>query len=275
MDATTLAQELIELHEGAREVPPFSQRYPGLTPESGYAAARKLHAHRLAQGWKPLGRKIGFTNRTLWQRYGVYEPMWGTVYDRTAIFSRENRATVPLTGLAQPRIEPEICFKLKSPLPVAAPETLSRPRDPEALLGCIEWMAHSVEIVQCHHPEWKVTIADCTADNGLHGRLIVGSVVEVGRISGLAASLPFLKVSLRKGNETKDQGVGSNVLGSPLLALGFLLEILSRQKDSPPLLGGEIVTTGTLTDAHPVKPGESWSTFFEDFSLQGLSLDFE
>lgn len=36
----------------------------------------------------------------------------------------------------------------------------------------IAWIAHSVEIVQCHHAGWKVTIADCTASNGLHGRLL-------------------------------------------------------------------------------------------------------
>ena len=74
-----LAEELIELHRSPREVAPFSERYPGLTPAAGYQAARALHEHRVAQGWKPVGRKIGFTNRTLWARYGVHEPMWGTV----------------------------------------------------------------------------------------------------------------------------------------------------------------------------------------------------
>ena len=78
--------------------------------------------------------------------------MWGTVYDRTLIKAEKDKATVRLEGLVQPRIEPEICFKLK-----AAP----RSSDPSELLSCIEWMAHSVEIVQCHHPNWKVTIADC------------------------------------------------------------------------------------------------------------------
>ena len=74
-----LAEDLIAAHETAREMPPFSALYPGLTPQAGYAAARALHSHRLAQGWKAAGRKIGFTNRTLWDRYGVHEPMWGTV----------------------------------------------------------------------------------------------------------------------------------------------------------------------------------------------------
>jgi 2-oxo-3-hexenedioate decarboxylase len=267
MDATNLGNELIELHEHPRLVSPFSARYPGLTADSGYAAARRLHAHRAAQGWKPIGRKIGFTNRTLWDRYGVHEPMWGTVYDRTCIFANQNKATVPLGGLVQPRIEPEICIRLKSRPPVT--------QDPQALLGCIEWIAHSVEIVQCRHPDWKVTIADCTADNGLHGRLIVGTPVPVERISGLAAALPFLKVDLFKGQERKDQGIGSNVLGSPLLALAFLVEILSKQSQSPPLEAGEIISTGTLTDAHPVAPGERWRTDFHGFAVRGMEIAFE
>jgi 2-keto-4-pentenoate hydratase len=266
MDATDLAAELIDLHDRPRLAPPFSARYPGLTADSGYAAARKLHAHRLARGWRAAGRKIGFTNRTLWPRYGVYEPMWGTVYDKTLIFSQNNRATVSLGDLVQPRIEPEICFRMKARPPLS--------RDPQALLDCIEWIAHSVEIVQCHHPEWKVTIADGTADNGLHGRLILGTPVAVERIAGLAAALPFLKVALKKDGETKDQGVGSNVLGSPLLALAFLIQILSVQKESPPLEAGEIVSTGTLTDAHPVAPGERWSTDFHGFAVRGMEIEF-
>ena len=192
-----------------------------MTPEEGSAAARALHEERLRQGWRPLGRKIGFTNRTIWPRYGVYEPIWGTVYDRTVLHAKDDACRVPLAGLLQPRIEPEILFRLK-----AAP----RSADKEELLSCLDWAAHSIEIVQCRQPGWKVTLADCAADNGLHGRLVVGTPVPV-------ADLPEL------------------VLGSPLAA-------------------GEIVSTGTLTDAHPVAPGETWSTEIRGLPLQGLTLHF-
>ena len=87
-----LARELISLHDHPREVPPFSERYRELSTQQAYAAARELHQHRVACGWRPVGRKIGFTNRTIWPRYGVYEPIWGTVYDRTLI-----RANLKLT----------------------------------------------------------------------------------------------------------------------------------------------------------------------------------
>jgi len=266
MDATAVAIELAELHARAGLAPPFTSRDPGFTPASGYAAARQLHERRLKEGWKPVGRKIGFTNRSIWPRYGVYEPIWGTVYDRTFIQAMDNRAVVPLAGLTQPRIEPEICFKLKSPPPVT--------RNPEALLAAIEWVAHSVEIVQCHHPEWKMSLADCTADNGLHGRLIVGTPVEVGRIKGLAAALPFLKVALACNGEVRDRGIGSNVLDSPLMALAHFVDLVSKQSDAPALQAGEIISTGTLTDAHPVKAGEVWSTDLHGFAVRGMEITF-
>jgi 2-keto-4-pentenoate hydratase len=234
--------------------------------ESGYGAARQLHAGRLQQGWRAVGRKIGFTNRTIWPRYGVYEPIWGMVYDRTLVVATGDRARVALEGLANPRIEPEICFGLK-----AAPP---RSNDPAALLDAIDWVAHSIEIVQCPHPQWKTTLEEAQAQNGLHGRLVVGTPLPVDSLPGLAALLPQVRVVLSRGSAQIDSGVGANVLDSPLLALAYLLGVLARQPDAPPLAAGEIVSTGTLTDAHPVHPGETWSTTFTGLPLAGLTIEF-
>ncbi len=259
-----VAAELIDLDERPRMLPGFAARHPALDAAAGYRAAELLHAHRLAAGWKPVGRKIGFTNRTLWPRYGVYEPMWGYVYDRTLVHATAQQATVDLAGLVQPRIEPEVCFKLK-----AAP----RAGDPASLLEAIEWVAHSVEIVHCHHLEWKLQIADCTAANGLHGRLVLGAPVAPRELPELERALPRLEVVLMKGGLTIDRGVGANVLDSPLLALGHLLGLLSG-RPAHALRAGEIVSTGTLTDAHPVAAGETWSTAFSGIALPGLTVKF-
>lgn len=257
-----LADELIDLHEKPRLAAPFTDRLPGLSAASGYEAAAVLHRHRLAAGWQPVGRKVGFTNRTIWPRYGVYEPIWGTVYDRTLVPCSGNAATVSLEGLVQPRIEPEICFGLKA-----------RPH-PEDPLPAVEWVAHSIEIVQCHHPEWKLRLADSTAGNGLHGRLVVGERVPVAGLPGLAEALAGVRVILRNGSRKVDEGVGANVLGSPLLALAHLAKVLAAQPRAPQLAPGELVSTGTLTDAHPVAPGETWSTELAGLPLPGLTVRF-
>lgn len=259
-----LADELIELHARPREVPPFTERDPQLTASQGYEAALALHRHRVAAGWKPLGRKIGFTNRGIWARYGVYEPIWGMVYDRTLVAARDNRATIELRGLVQPRIEPEVCFGMKA-----------RPRsaEPAALLEAIEWVAHSIEIVQCFHPGWKLRLADSTANNGLHGRLAIGERTPVGQLAAPERTLADFSVELRRGDHLIDRGSGANVLGSPLLALAHLVRVLEKS-GGPMLETGEVVSTGTLTDAHPVAPGEHWSTRFDGFPLPGFAVDF-
>lgn len=230
-----------------------------------YAAARALHEARVREGWRPLGRKIGFTNRSIWPRYGVYEPIWGTVYDRTLIKAADNQAAVALPGLHQPRIEPEICFGLRA-----------SPRSSGAadLLASIEWVAHSVEIVQCDQPGWKTSLEHSTALNGLHGRLILGSPLDLKEIGDLEERLPRFEMILRKGGTVIDRGRGEIVLGSPLSALGRLVELLARQPEAAPLAAGEIVSTGTLTDAHPVAPGELWSTELVGLPLPGLRLRF-
>jgi len=261
-----VSEELIELAASGHTAPPFTSRFRKLNAESGYRAMRRLHEHRLTIGWKPLGRKIGFTNRTIWPRYGVQQPIWGFVYEQTVIRADKGRAEVSLEGLAQPRIEPEILFGLKAPPP--------RSHDPHAILAAIDWVAHSIEIVQCFHPGWKFKLADCTAANGLHGRLVVGPPTPVHDIQDLEALLPAARVVLRKGNRKVDEGIGANVLDSPLYALAHLVELLAIQPDFEPLRAGEIVSTGTLTDAHPVAPGETWSTAFEGLPLKGLKVSF-
>ena len=232
---------------------------------NGYAAARALHEARLREGWRPVGRKIGFTNRRIWPLYGVFEPIWGWVYDRTLIHAQGDEAIVALSGLQQPRIEPEICFKLRA---------VPRSSNPAELLEALEWVAHSVEIVQCDQPGWKTSLEHSTGFNGLHGRLILGTPVAPGKLPKLETRLPEIEMVLRKGAEIVDRGRGEIVLGSPLSALGHLVELLARQAWPLPLAAGEIVSTGTLTDAHPVAPGETWRTELIGLPLAGLCLRF-
>ncbi|MGD9952839.1 MAG: 2-keto-4-pentenoate hydratase [Burkholderiales bacterium] len=267
-DATVkqVSEELIELAASGHTAAPFSARFEKLDAERGYRAMRRLHDHRLTIGWKPVGRKIGFTNRTIWPRYGVEQPIWGYVYEQTLIRAKKDKAEVPLEGLAQPRIEPEICFGLKAPPP--------RSHDPHAILAAVEWVAHSIEIVQSFYPGWKFALPDCTAANGLHGRLVLGTPVPAADIPDLEALLPAARVVLKRGARKVDEGAGANVLDSPAFALAHLVEVLALQPDFDQLHAEELVSTGTLTDAHPVKPGETWSTKIEGLPLPGLTVTF-
>src|SRR6059036_3903327 len=113
-DLKPIADALIAAYDTATTLPPITASAPDFSVADGYAVLHDIETRRRAQGWEAVGRKIGFTNRTIWPRYGVYEPIWGTVYDRTMTRAVANRARVPLEGLVNPRIEPEICFGLRA-----------------------------------------------------------------------------------------------------------------------------------------------------------------
>src|ERR687898_2135187 len=108
----SIAAEAFSLLGSGRQISPFSTRYPDFALPDAYRIAAKVRALREGSGEVPRGRKIGFTNRTIWSEYGVYAPIWGYVYDRTVHNLEDIGETFSLAGLSDPRIEPEIVFGL-------------------------------------------------------------------------------------------------------------------------------------------------------------------
>jgi len=71
-----------------------------------------------------------------------------------------------------------------------------------------------------------------------------------------------------------DRGHARNVLGGPLSALRHFVGVLAKDDVNPNLAAGEIVTTGTLTRALPIKPGETWTTTVSGIPLGSISVRF-
>jgi 2-keto-4-pentenoate hydratase len=230
----------------------------GLDVPAAYERALAVRRLRSARGEQPRGYKVGFTNRTIWPRYGVYAPIWGTVWDTTLSFC-EGEGEVSLRGTAQPRLEPECVFGLARTPPADA--------DLAALLTSVEWIAPGFEIVQSHAPDWKFSAADTVADGGLHARLLVGRRIAAASLPSSAdafeAALAAARITLRRDGAPVDTGTGANVLDGPLHALLHFLRELRACPGATDLQAGDVVTTGTWTDAWPVAPGQRWSAQFD------------
>lgn len=264
----SLAQQLLQAWDRAHCVPLPSSDSAGLTNEAAYLVADRLRALRIERGERPAGWKIGFTNRSLWQRYGVDRPMWAPVWDTTTRLLDGQRARLSLKGLCQPRIEPEIAFCFDA-APRAGMTT-------DELRGCLAWVAHAFEIVHTHYDGWRFTPADTAADFALHGRLLVGPRVPVpGWGELLASDLSALRVELLCNGEVKDHGAGSIVLDGPLQALKTLIDSMAAITSQWHVAAGEVVTTGTITDAWPLAPGQHWTTRLSDARLLPLSLHID
>jgi 2-oxo-3-hexenedioate decarboxylase len=258
------AERLLDALDHARSIAPLTDADPGFDAVRAYAVAREIHDRRVARGEHPVGRKIGFTNRNIWPEYGVYEPIWGHVYDSTVTHADASRAGLRVSDLPEPRIEPEIVLHFARRPPVT--------RDAAAILESIDWIAHGIEIVQSVFPRWKFRAPDTMAAFGLHGRLLVGPPVPVRGIEDCAAKLASFRIALARDGTVQAEGGGANVLDSPLLAFAHLADLLARQPGFSPVQAGEMVTTRTLTAALPVRPGETWSTQLEGLPLPGLTV---
>jgi 2-oxo-3-hexenedioate decarboxylase len=173
-----------------RQIASFSERFPDLTFAEAYRVTDAVGGLREARGERPVGRKIEFTKRTIWDEYGVHAPIWSFVYDRTVLDLAECGGAFALDGLAEPRIEPEIVFGL-----AAAPEPGV---DAAGLLSAIAWVAPGFEIVQSIFPGWRFSPADTVIGFGLHGALLVGPRVAIGPVAletGPTGSRPSRSIS--------------------------------------------------------------------------------
>lgn len=261
-----IATEAFAAMEQTRQIPPFSSRPRGLTVDEAYRVTPRVRQMFEARGAKVVGRKIEFTNRTIWQQYNVYAPIWGYALDCT-VHDLAVTPTLSLRQFSEPRIEPEIMFGLGS-----AP---SADMDEAALSACIDWVALGYEIVQSIYPGWKFEAADTVAGGGLHGALLIGPRHPFApRAAEWLTELSGFAIDLGCDGRLIDRGHAKNVLEGPVSALRHLVELLEGNSVNPPLASGEIISTGTLTKAMPVAAGEIWTANPSGIALDGVAVRF-
>jgi 2-keto-4-pentenoate hydratase len=263
----TLATEVKDAQDHARSILPLTTRFPDFDLAAAYRLAHLVHGTRLAEGARSVGRKIGFTNPAMWSVYGVTEPIWAHLYESTVVQLKGTFGTCHLDRFVEPKIEPEIVFGFRE-----APQAGT---SVAGIAETVEWVAHGFEIVQSHFPGWRFKAPDTIADQSLHAALLVGPRQPVAALGdGMIDALASCTVTLFRDGQPVESGSGTNALGSPLAAIAHLLSVLREQPHAAPMQVGEIVTTGTLTAAHPVRAGENWHSVLEGINLPGLSVKF-
>lgn len=261
-----LADAILASAATRTQIGPITAAEPSFTPEDGQRVSHEITRRRIAQGWREIGRKIGFTNRTIWDEYGVHQPIWGPVWAET-FTAVEGPAEASIAHLVEPRIEPEIVLGFRAKV---EPDMNER-----AIMDAVDWVAHGFEIVQSLYPAWKFQAADCIAAFALHGHLFRGPPLPVeGRREVLFEALSTFSIRLFKDGEEMDRGVAKNVLDGPLSAIRHIAGVIAADTQTRSISAGETITTGTLTRAFSVAKGERWTTQFEGIALKGMDLRF-
>lgn len=267
VDVRALAEELRAAYAGTQfiDTPP-SGRVAGFDLDAGYSVEAELVRMRRASGRTTVGRKVGYANKAMWRALKLETLVWAHMYDDTVQRADGQTASLTIRQMCSPKIEPEIVFKLRSPLDGA--------REPADVLRHVEWIALGFEIIDCVFADWKFQPPDFVAAFGLHAGLVVGQprVVDTAAIPALADQLARFTLTLSRNGEVRAEGSGKNSLRSPALCLAELSAAVSRRTPDHPLAAGELVSSGTLTDSQLLAPGESWTASVEGIDLSSVTL---
>jgi 2-keto-4-pentenoate hydratase len=116
---------VIDLHTLALElVAAYAERRPLARPPrlamvstSTTAYASRASSCGCARG-RPQDRgvKVGFANKAVWRVHEARHARLGAHVRRHGAYRERNEATLSLAQMISPKIEPEIVFKMKSPL---------------------------------------------------------------------------------------------------------------------------------------------------------------
>jgi 2-keto-4-pentenoate hydratase len=252
LDVNAIAQELVDSYEAGELIPqPLSSR-PGFDLAAAYKVEAELERRRRASGRTVVGRKVAFGNQAALQKLNLKTVAWGPMYDDTV--QRANDVDVtPVPFTYAPKLEPEIVFKLKTPV-------AGDPTDAVAVLKSVEWLSLGYEIVDCPFPEWQFRPQDLVAAFGFHAGLVLGppTAVTDANVETLARQLGEFKLRLFKNDNFVEEGGGKNVLGNPALCLGELAKAIREAPWADPLRAGELISTGSLTTPMLIAPGETW-----------------
>jgi len=237
-DATIdeLARRLAKATADRTAIDQLSDEYPDLDLAAAY---RVQHAQQPEHG-QIAGWKLGVTSRAKQLQVGISAPTYGFLRPEYNI----DLGTPLDTGqLIAPRAEPEIVFTLGADL--AGPHVTA-----SQFLAACSGVAVGLEILDSRYRDYRFTIADVIADNTSAGRYVVGTPVDPTGID-----LRLVGVVLEHNGEVVATASGAASLGHPAAAGAWLVRALHSQGEG--LWAGEIVLSGGLTAAVPVKPHDT------------------
>src|SRR6267378_6159430 len=162
-DRKKAAQLLITAEAERRPILQLSKTWPDITIEDAYAIQGEVVRHKVSQGAKIIGHKIGLTSKAMQQSSQIDEPDYGHLFDYMMLF---DGAKVPHANYCVPRAEVEFAFVLGKPLKGPGIGLLD-------VLRATEYIVPAIEIIDAR-VENPRKIFDTVADNGAAAGLILG-----------------------------------------------------------------------------------------------------
>ena len=242
-----LAQELRAARRQRVQLRHFSQRFPGMTVEDGYAIQRAWVALEIAAGRSIRGRKIGLTSRAMQLSSQIDEPDYAPLMD-DMFFAQGG--DIAVSHFIAPRVEVELAFVLGQPL-----------EGPHAtlvdVLRATDYVCPALEIIDARIEQFdrdtkaprKVfdTISDFAANAG---------IVMGGRpVKPDAVDLRWVGAMLFKNGVIEETGLAAAVLNHPATGVAWLANKIAPHGER--LNAGDVVLAGSFTRPTPAVAGDT------------------
>ncbi len=208
-----------------------------------------------------FGWKIAASNKAGQKHIGVSSPLLGVLLEEKKSDFNESINLLPNQMLVA---EVEFIFKIKYDLDFT--KTFYSNDDTFLM---IESLYGGIELPDSRFMNFtKAGEINLIADNACANQFILGPKLSA---EWKNKNLNDQKVFISVNNEIFEYGLGKNVLGSPILALNWLLNELLEFKI--PLKKGHFVATGTVTKPIPIKKGDVVKADYSDLGNFQINLN--
>jgi 2-keto-4-pentenoate hydratase len=230
-----------------------SREATDLSLDEAYAVQDRLTALRLGEGRRPVGWKLGYTSAVMREQMGVDAPNHGPLLDDMLLDGTVLDGAAPhgaeAAGHLHPRVEPEIGI-------VLARDLAGTDLGIADVAAAVAEVRACLEVVDSIWLDYRFTAAQNTADGSSASGVVVGPVLDVDPVECHAIPVELV------GNDGAVLATATSAAagGHPLLGVTWLAgELAARGRG---LRAGELVITGGLTAAVPLRPGHALSARF-------------
>jgi len=228
MDVDTAHDSLRRARFEGRLLTRFTSDEPGLDGPWGYAVQDADRRARLAAGEEQTGWKLGLTSAPKQRTMNVHEPIVG--------FLTDAMDGVDPSTLTQPRVEPELAFRLA--------RDLDRPVDAHGAAAYVAEVCLALEVLDSRWEGYRFGLADVVADDTSAAGYLLGPWHPW--TPDLSSTTCQWEVAGRAAEELSPTAI----LGDPLEALSHLSRHLSARAEMA--LAGSVVLAGAMADAVPL-----------------------
>ena len=250
------AHALMDAGEAHTPIPPLTDELPELSTEDAYEIAADIIGHKMGDGRRIVGHKVGVTSEAAQKALGIDTPSFGIILDDMTV---RDGGRVRMSGLIQPKVEAEIGFRLREGL--KGPDVTAAD-----VLAATEYVFPALEIVDSRIVDWKVKQGDLIADNTASAMVVLGSA----HIAPDAIDLPAEEIALAIDGSEIARGEGSAVLGHPANAIAWLANTLGEMGHG--IAAGEFVIPGSMVAPQAVSAGNTVTAAYGSLGI--VSVNF-